>query len=300
MFLAPLAKQYMKMKKIVSVLLSIGLSSSFAQSHFQVHGHRGARGLAPENTIPAFYEGAKSGADFLELDVVITKDMKVLVSHEPWLRSAICENVKSSKPKDYNIFNMTVAEVQSYDCGSKFNPDFPEQQKRNVPKPLLSEVIDSIRNYCEVNKLKLPKLNVEIKCWKSKDGVFQPDPKTFVQLVYGVLKEKDFLHNVIVQSFDLRVLQELRAMDKAIPQELLIANLKSVKQNVKALGYTPTSYSPYFKLVNKKVIESCHEMGMTIVPWTVNSLEKIQELKALGVDGVITDYPNLLAEPLKK
>ncbi|HEY0262771.1 MAG TPA: glycerophosphodiester phosphodiesterase family protein, partial [Chitinophagales bacterium] len=200
---------------------------------------------------------------------------------------------------DYNIFNMTVAEVQSYDCGSKYYPAFPQQQKIKVSKPLLSEVIDSVRIYCSRNGIKMPKLNIEIKCWKSKDEVFQPDPKTFVQLLYSVLKEKEFLNNVIVQSFDLRVLQELYAVDKNVPQELLIANLKSVKQNVKALGHTPASYAPYYKLVSKKTVETCHELGMIIVPWTVNSVDEMQKLKNLGVDGLITDYPNI-AVTIKK
>lgn len=287
------------MKKVIlSVIILLSVCYTFAQTVFQIHGHRGARGLAPENTLAAFYEGAKYKADYLELDVVITKDNYVLVSHEPWLRAEICENVKGS-PKDNNIFNMTLAEVLQYDCGSKFVSKFPEQKKVKSYKPLLSEVIDSLIIYCEKNYLKTPKINVEIKCHKSKDGAFQPSPKTFAQLVYNVLKEKNMLKNVMIQSFDLRVLQEFRQIDSTIPQGLLIANFKSVKQNVKSLGYTPTWYNPYFKLVNKKNIQTVHSMGMVIVPWTVNKEKDMKKLKQWGVDGVITDYPNL-ALPLKE
>lgn len=287
------------MKKITLSLLAFAISFSFAQSPVQIHGHRGARGLAPENTIPAFIEAIKYGVDYLELDVVITKDSQVLVSHEPWLRTEICENIKSSNPKDYNIFKLTAAEVQAYDCGSKYYPGFPQQQKLKVSKPLLREVIDSVSIYCAKNKLKLPKFNIEIKYHESKETDFQPEIKTFVRLVYDLLKAKDFLKNTLIQSFDFEVLRELHILDSSIPQALLIANVKSIGENVRTLGYTPYAYSPYYKLVNKRAVKTCHDIGMAIVPWTVNSAAKMKKLQQWGVDGIITDYPNLTAT-LKK
>lgn len=281
----------------ISTFLSV--FSAFSQNNFQIHGHRGARGLMPENTVPAFCEGAKYGVDYVELDVVITKDNQVLVSHEPWMRAEICEGVNIENPQKYNIHNMTLAEVQAFDCGSKYVPKFPEQKKIKITKPLLSEVIDSLQIYCTKNGLNCPKINVEIKCWQAKDGIFQPDPKTFVELVYNVLKEKSFLNHVMIQSFDLRVLQEWQKIDSVTPKGLLIANLKSVNANIKALGFTPAWYNPYYKLVSAKTVKAAHSLGMLIVPWTVNSIDEMTKLKALGVDGIITDYPNI-ALTLKK
>ncbi|MFM8834550.1 MAG: glycerophosphodiester phosphodiesterase family protein, partial [Cytophagales bacterium] len=113
---------------------------------FDVQGHRGARGLKPENTIPAFLTALDYGVTTLELDVVITKDKKVLVSHEPWMFSGICltpdgNTILGKDEKRYNIYELTYEEVKKFDCGSIGNGHFPEQEKIKISKPLLSDVI---------------------------------------------------------------------------------------------------------------------------------------------------------------
>lgn len=266
-----------------------------AQVKIEVHGHRGARGLMPENTIPSFLEAIKYNVDALELDVVITKDREVLVSHEPYMRSAICKDVNGDKQSN-NIYNMTLAEVQQFDCGCMGHDKFPDQQKMSAVKPTLLEVFQAVEEHCIKTGDKRPKFNIEVKSETADYGKFQPEPKEFVQLVYDVIQKGGQMKNVLVQSFDVKILQELHELDASIPQALLVANGKSVAKNLKKLGYTPHAYNPYFKLVTKRTVKRCREFEMKLIPWTVNKKDKMDELIEMGVDGIITDFPNKLAK----
>jgi len=114
----------------------------------------------------------------------------------------------------------------------------------------------------------------------------------------AVIKEKGIEEQVIVQSFDFRTLQYLHQQYPAIKTAMLIedADKRTLEQQVKALGFNPTIYSPAFELVDEKLIKKCHAKNIKIIPWTVNDKMKIEELKKMGVDGIITDYPNLFNE----
>lgn len=283
-------------------LLSIIATS--AQTTLDIQGHRGARGLFPENTIPAFTGAIRFGVNTVELDVVITKDNKVLVSHEPYMNDAFCRQV-DGKPltgdvkQEYNIYNMTYAETQAYDCGSWGNTKFPEQQKMNVAKPLLSDVIDSVEAFVQKYKLPQVKYNIEIKCAAAGDGTMHPKPDEFAKLVYGVIKEKGILGHCNIQSFDVRSLQEIHKIDPKLPIAILIADAHSFKKNLAQLGFTPYAYSPHYILVNKKLVKQCKKAGVKLIPWTVNDEKKMVKLKKMGVDGIITDYPNKAIELLR-
>ena len=119
---------------------------------FSIEGHRGARGYVPENTIPSFKKALEQGSDTLELDVVVSKDGKVVVSHEPWFSSVISLDkdgnaIPAEKEREYNIFQMPYSEVKLYDVGSMGNKGFPEQVKMKVAKPLLSDVFVEIAKF---------------------------------------------------------------------------------------------------------------------------------------------------------
>jgi glycerophosphoryl diester phosphodiesterase len=162
-------------------------------NQFQIHGHRGARGLFPENTLTGFIETVKLGVKTLEMDVVISKDLKVVVSHEEWMNEAFCSqpngNVieKNSKEK-YNLYKMTYDDIALFDCGSKGNAEFPLQQKISGHKPLLSDVISTIDTFTKKNNLPDIIYNIEIKSEPSGDTIFHPEPFTFVQLVLNELQ----------------------------------------------------------------------------------------------------------------
>jgi glycerophosphoryl diester phosphodiesterase len=272
-------------------------------SQFDKQGHRGCRGLRPENTIPAMKTALDLGVTTLEMDVVITKDKKVVLSHEPWFDHQITTKpdgatLSDKDEKSLNIFNMTYEEVQRYDVGKKVHPKFPDQLKMPAIKPLLSEVFDSVRQYMMTSRRPFPFYNIETKSKSSTDGVFHPAPAEFVELLMGVIREKGMEEMVIIQSFDFRTLQYLHKAYPAIRTAMLVdaGDNRSLDQLVQDLGFVPTIHSPHYSLLSKKVIEACHQKGMKVIPWTVNDKGRIEKLKAMGVDGIITDYPNLFNE----
>lgn len=270
------------------------------QEGFDLQGHRGCRGLMPENTIPSMIHAIDWGVTTLELDVVITKDKQVIVSHEPWFARNITTKPDGSymgdrEEKKYNIFWMTYAETKSFDVGLKPHPLFPRQQKMKVTKPLLSELFDSV-NIAMMNRRRpYPFFNVEIKSDPQGDGVFHPATAEFAELVMGVIKEKKLENQVNIQSFDFRPLQYLHEKYPSLKLAVLIdgTDKRSVEEQLKALGFTPAVYSPHHSLVTPALLRQCHEKGMKLIPWTVNDKPRIDALRKMGVDGLITDYPDL-------
>lgn len=292
------------MKRILTAITLFSAAYLSAQTALDIQGHRGARGLYPENTIPAFLGAIKLGVNTVELDVVITKDNKVLISHDPYMNENFCrlasgKLLEGDIKKDYNIYQMNYAEVTAYDCGQWGNAKFPEQQKMAVQKPLLSDMIDSVEAYVKANKLPQIKYNIEIKCGAAGDGIMHPKPDEFAKLVYDVIKQKGILDHCNIQSFDVRSLQEIHKIDPKLPIAILVADAHSFKKNLAQLGFTPYAYSPHYILVNKKLVKQCHKAGIKLIPWTVNDEKKMVKLKKLGIDGIITDYPNKAIELLR-
>ncbi len=266
-------------------------------------GHRGCRGLMPENTIPAMIHALDLGVTTLEMDVVITKDKKVILSHEPWFGQEITtlpngKYMGDRVERTYNINWMTYEQTKDFDVGMKPHPRFPQQKKMKATKPLLSEVIDSVRKEMMIRKRPFPYYNIETKTNPEFDGVFHPKVEEFVELLMGVIKEKQIEEMVIIQSFDYRTLQYLHQHYPHIKTAMLVEDFdkRSFDEQVKRLGFTTTIYSPHYSLVTEQLVKQCHAKGMRLIPWTVNDKKKIEELEALGVDGIITDYPNLFAE----
>jgi glycerophosphoryl diester phosphodiesterase len=270
------------------------------QGVFDKQGHRGCRGLMPENTFPAMKTALDLGVTTLEMDVVITKDKKVILSHEPFFNHEISTKpdgslVKEAEESSLNIYKMDYEEVKNYDVGMKPHPRFLQQQKLKVYKPLLSDLLDSVQQYMTTGKRALPFFNIETKTSPSTDNIYHPEPAEFVDLLMAVIKEKGIEDRVIIQSFDFRTLQYLHKNYPAIKTAMLIEDFdeRGLKDQVKALGFTPTIYSPDFKMVNEELVKRCHEQNIKVIPWTVNDKVNMERLKAMGVDGIISDYPNL-------
>ncbi len=262
-----------------------------------IQGHRGARGLMPENTIPAFLRAIDEGVTTLELDVVITKDKKVVVSHEPYMSFSICKkpdgtDVNKSESKDLNIYQMTYNEVSTYDCGSRGNARFPMQEKMSVSKPLLSVMIVEIEKYIAEKGLSKVNYNIEIKSSEKGDGVYHPGVDEFSTLVYTLLTPLLPKERFTIQSFDFRVLKFWHEAFPDVSLVALVENAKGVEANLKSLGFVPDVYSPYHLLLNKKSVNLCHQKGMKVIPWTVNQRKTMKKLIKMGVDGIITDYPD--------
>jgi glycerophosphoryl diester phosphodiesterase len=270
---------------------------------FDKEGHRGCRGLMPENTIPAMLKAIDLGVTTLEMDISFTKDMEAIISHEPFFNHEITTKpdgsfIDEKEEKQYNIYTMTYAEVKRYDVGSKPHPRFPEQQKMEVHKPRLADLIDSVEKYITENKLKKVFYNIETKTMPATDNIYHPAPAAFVDMLMKVINEKGIQNRVIIQSFDIRTLQYLHDKYPLMKTALLAEadNKSSFRKQLKDLGFNPTIYSPDFALVNGILIKDCHDKKIKIIPWTVDDRNKITELKKLGVDGIITDFPNLFNE----
>lgn len=277
------------MKWLLLLLLVSGSVFSF-----DWQGHRGARGLYPENTIGAMEVALQYPVTTLEMDVVVTKDHKVVLGHDPWMNEEICLDPqgKEVKLRQYNIYKMNYEEVIKFDCGSKLHPLFPEQQKVTVGKPTLENLL----KHTEKTIKKLNRhisYNVEIVSTPLNEKLgFQPEYQKFTDLVISVLKAQLPLDRFTVQSFDWRV---LRYLHKKYPEIRIIVLKMSAfdpQQVINELGFRPYAFSPFFKHVTKENVEALKRMRIKVVPWTVNELVDLRNIKALGVDGIITDYPD--------
>jgi glycerophosphoryl diester phosphodiesterase len=203
---------------LLVVLLSCGGSKKMMNSktdnlnlNFDKQGHRGCRGLMPENTIAAMRTALDLGVTTLEMDVVITKDKKVILSHEQWFGEEITTKpdgtyIGPREERKFNIYWMTYEQVKTFDIGMKPHPRFPQQKKMKAVKPLLSDVIDSVNESMKTRRRPFPYYNIETKSDPEFDGVFQPKPDEFIELLMAVIKEKGIEDLVIIQSFDFRTL----------------------------------------------------------------------------------------------
>ncbi len=269
------------------------------QKPLDIQGHRGARGLMPENTIPAFLEAVRMGVTTIEMDVVISADGQVVVSHDPYLSHEFCltkdgKEISEAEEKSYNLYRMNYEEIKGYDCGSKIHPRFPQQKKMKAYKPLLTEVIDSVEAYVKAHNLTPVRYNIETKISPDGDGVFHPAPDTVVALLMAIVKEKGIWDRTTIQSFDDRTLKILHTGYPKISLALLVEDTVTGPEHLKRLGFTPDIYSPDYHLVTAYFIRWAQKQNMKVIPWTVNTREEMDGLINIGVDGIITDYPNLI------
>lgn len=267
---------------------------------FDQQGHRGCRGLMPENTLPAMLHALELGVTTLEMDVVFTKDSVPILSHEPFFNHEITtlpdgRTITEEEEKSLNIFQMSLAETQQYDVGLKPHPRFPRQQKMAVHKPSLASVFDTVAAWCAQYTRPLPFFNIETKSSAVTDHRYHPAPFDFVEGIMRVVTEKGMEEQVMIQSFDIRTLQYLHRQYPAIPTVLLVEDYdrRPLDTQLSSLGFTPAVYSPHYSLVTPALVADCHRMGMRLIPWTVNEKGKIEMLQKMGVDGIITDYPDL-------
>lgn len=265
-------------------------------------GHRGCRGLYPENTIQAMLKAIDLGVSTLELDVVITKDKQVILSHEPFMSVEISTNpegktITASEEKTYNIYQLDYAAVQSWDVGLKPHPRFPEQEKTPAKKPLLVDMIDAVEAYTRMHNIPPVQYNIETKSDPEGDDIFHPKPAEFVNLLLGVIQSKGITTRTIVQSFDVRTIQLVHTQYPEIKTAFLVeeTSAKKLKNQLNVLGFVPSIFSPAYQFVDQKLVDICHKKGMHVIVWTVNTLPEMQKMLDLGVDGIISDYPNLFS-----
>ncbi len=283
-----------------SVMKDSAKSTSDNFPKLSLEAHRGGRGLYPEESIAAM----KNAIDFakvttLEMDCHITKDRKVVVFHDDYLNPKFVLKPNgteiSDKDKPLRIYDMLYKDLVKYDIGSKFYKEFPEQKKQVTRIAKLADLIDSTEAYANLKRKAPMFYNIEVKSKEDKDGIFHPRVEEFVDLMVQVITDKKIAARTVIQSFDSRAINYLH---KAYPQikvsYLIDANhTKSIEQTIAALGFTPFIISPHHKIVRSDYVKQCHKAGIKVIPWTVNTKEEIEQLKAAKVDGIISDYPNL-------
>ena len=293
------------MKNIVALVTILASTSLYAQTAKQVdlEAHRGGRGLMPENTIAAMKHAIDlKTVHTLEMDVVISRDKKVVVSHDPYFNAAIATTpegkyLDAKEATATLLYTMPYDSISKYDVGMKPHPDFPNQHKEAAVKPLLADLIDAVEQYAGKRKMHY---NIEIKSKEKTDGINHPAVEEFVSLVMGVLKQKKILDRVTIQSFDPRPLNCLHKQYPLLSTSFLVdKDAGKLDEQLAKLDYTPTIYSPAIATVTKEMIEACHKKNIAVVVWTVNKLEDMQRLIDLGADGIISDYPDLFVQ-LKK
>lgn len=288
----------MQINKLNWILLLLVVSCN-SNKMIDIQGHRGCRGLLPENSLPAFKKAVEIGVHTLELDVVITKDKKVIVSHEPYMSSVICvlpngNTIEAENEKEFNIYQMPYDSIKQFDCGSKIHPRFPEQKLQSVYKPLLGEVFEMAETLNPDIKY-----NIELKAQPSYDGVYSPKPKEFVTLVLNELHQFNVFGKTNLQSFDIRILEEIKRQEPDMEVALLVDENEDIAAKLASLNFTPEIISPYFKLLNATNVNAYQNKGFKVIPWTLNEISDMEMMITYGVDAIITDYPDRLVSILK-
>lgn len=259
-----------------------------------IQGHRGCRGLFPENSLPAFQQAILLGVHTLEMDVVLSADYQVVVSHEPFISRIFCltpdkQPIPESMDMKYNLFEMLYDEIRLFDCGSRKHPGFPEQKTMPCYKPLLREVF-TLAEQLNPNI----KYNIEIKSKPVWDGTYTPYPEAFVKQVLEVVDLYKVSSRTNLQAFDVRILEQVKKQAPAIPIALLVDEKESISEKLHSISFKPEIISPYFQLLTKELVQRYQALGYKIIPWTVNDNADLQRMIAYKVDGIITDYPNRL------
>lgn len=244
-------------------------------------GHRGWRGKYPENSLLGFEELAKAGVNAVELDVVVTQEGELLVSHEAHFDAQYC-NTKYPR----NLSELTAAEIQKVDCGSKLDPRFPHQLKVKTVKPTFKELI----TLWERLGVK-PFIALEVKSESRLYGYYQPFPTEFAQIVKRFEEKYLVGYDYFIQSFDPYFLKSYHAISGATPTGLLVEYAADFKTDIGRLGYLPDFYNPDHVLLTPDLVNEVKDHGVGIYTWTVNEPKDYDRLLPLGLRGVITDYP---------
>lgn len=291
-------------RKIGFYLLTMAIYGCSSNSNFEIHGHRGTRGLAPENTIVSFQKAMDYGAYKLELDVVISADSQVIVSHDTFFNPDFTTKpdgtpLDTSEVKNYNLFEMSTQEIQQFDVGKRIHPKFPNQIPQASYKPTLAEVVKACEEHARKNNLEMPRFNIELKSSSAWVNKSVPEPKRFVQLVVDEIRALGIQDRCNMQSFDFEILKETKKQAPEIMLAVLLSQKKTLEQVEEDLGFKPDVWAPYFTALNDSIVTHMHANQVRVIPWTVNDTTDMNHLIAMKVDGIITDYPNRLQDLLR-
>ena len=274
----------------------MGSKNVVFHSGFEVIGHRGHVSHYPENTIEGFKSAVSEGVDALEMDLVISADKRVIVSHEPYMAAATVlrpngKRISKSREKDYNLYQMPYDSIRDYKIGLLKDRKYSGQKTIETYKPLLEVVLEQVETFRRENSLPPIKYYLEVKSRPGDYGVFQPAPDEFSDLLMRVIEEQEMKNAVVIQSFDAEILNAFNSKYPEVETAILVYKTPW-KEKLKQLNFKPDAVGPYFKqLRRKEQVDELHAQGFKVIPWTVNNKRKIKKMIGMGVDGVISDYP---------
>jgi len=254
-----------------------------------IFGHRGCRGILPENTLEAFNKALEFNIDGIEWDVVVNKDKQLVISHEEYMDKNYCLDPKGNTIKNekaHSIFRMTQKEIELYDCGSKEYLKFPEQAHFKTHKPLVKEAFEKI-------DFKGKTILFEIKSEEKLYGKEQPLPEEYVSLILNEVKDFKYKKQLIFMCFDPVILELLNT--KAPKYRLVYLHEgfgMSESEMLKQLTFKPYALGIYSKFVTNKTVLKAQEKKVKIFAWTVNKEREFKRLLETKLDGIITDFPN--------
>lgn len=286
------------MKFLILLLVGFGVVQASASKKIKVHGHRGARAIRPENTLTAFSYALEVGVDVLELDLAVTKDDRIVISHDPYIDPQICLDQNGEKlPQPIMIRDLTLAQVKTYDCGTLKNPRFPNQTPSPGEKiPTLEELFTMV-SQSKLSAAKTVEFNIETKIFPSRPEL-SPPPKKFAQLVLTILKKFKMEKRTILQSFDYRTLVAMKELSKKVrTSQLTYENLTDFVAIAKSIR--ADIISPNEHWIDKDSVTKLHAAGVQVAPWTANEKQSWDYLIDANVDAIITDDPAALIEYLK-
>lgn len=243
----------------------------------------------PENTLPAFQYAIEQGVDVLELDMAVTRDNVVVVSHDPEMNPKFCRGPEGAERV---IRKMTFAQLQAWDCGAVVNPDFPRQKAVPGTKVPTLEQVFSLAAKARVE------FNIETKIFEARPEL-TPSPEEFVKLVVAAVNKHGMERRVIVQSFDYRTLQALARIAPQMRRSALIPRI--ARDYVEAAKTAQaTIVSPEYATVTPEKVAAAHKAGLQVVPWTPNAPADWDKMIAAEVDAIISDDPAALIAHLKQ
>ncbi len=263
---------------------------------FEIQAHRGGRTQFPENSLQAFCHAVALGIRVLELDVVVSKDHQIVVSHDPWLSAPLCSDphghpLSTEDRFRYILYDMVYADIATFDCGLP-HTSFPGQVRVATIKPLLSTVFRELEGYMVSMGMKgSVTYNLEIKSWPDKTGIFHPPPARYAALVLQLVEAAGLSLRVRIQSFDYLLLREAWRLNPLLCYGFLIDEAKDMDRILCELDFLPRYVNPHFSLVDREMRDALHEQGIGMIPWTVNRTEEMLAMEQIGAEGIITDYP---------
>jgi glycerophosphoryl diester phosphodiesterase len=293
----------MKFTGLLSILVSLTACASTHSTQrktsslnvpFEVQGHRGARWSRPENTLSAFQFALDAGVDTLEMDLNVTRDNVLVVTHDPYLNPATCLDSRGRRIRsNVMIRRLTLAELKTYDCGSLVNPLFKEQVPQPGERiPTFEEFLTWLQNHPNP-RAKIVRLNVETKSEKNHPE-FTPEPRVFSKMVLDMAKKFKVMDRMTLQSFDFRTLIAAREIDASTVTSALVEFRPREGLTAMASRLNVNIVSPNHEWLTEAEVASLHKAGVQVLPWTVNALQDWQRMLKLGVDGIISDNPKAL------